>query len=165
MLYYTDGSFNPYKKSAAWSYVKVENEAPVIKMSGVLDGKLTANRAELTAILEALKVCEEEAKIFSDSLYSVRSLMEWAPKWERNGWTRSEKNRRVPILNDDLIKPAFNLVCDKRAQLIWVRGHNGNRFNELADELCRRANGDYRNERVMCPHCNGCGYTTNKEEE
>ena len=62
-------------------------------------------------------------------------LTKWAPTWQTNGW----KKKTGPIKNLDLVQELYELYCSHDVKLVWVRGHVGAEFNELADEWANRA--------------------------
>lgn len=121
MIIYTDGSCSKNPNGVgAWSYViwDAKKNKPIKTKIG-RDYVTTANRMELTAILEALKDCPDAECIISDSQYSVYCI---SGKWQ------AKKNL-------DLIIPARELLSGKDI-LRWVRGHFGIEGNEEADRLC-----------------------------
>lgn len=90
----------------------------------------TNNRGEICGVLYALYALRSfgniKANIFSDSQYVIKSVKEWRFGWQRNG--SDYKNR-------DMFEPLFKMWDDAsgRHQLNWVKGHAGNRGNEMAD--------------------------------
>lgn len=114
MYVYTDGSSlnNGTKNSKAGIGVWFDfNDSRNIsaKLSGNIQ---TNNRAELTAILLALKTLKNEKRekdkivIVSDSQYSIKAVTEWIVNWKKNNW-KTSKNK--PVKNSDLIKDIDNL--------------------------------------------------------
>lgn len=83
----------------------------------------TNQRAELTALLEALRWCAgygmRALTIYTDSLYALNCTTKWGPSWKRKGWKRDSGE---PLQNLDLIKPLVELW-----KPVWrlehVRGH------------------------------------------
>jgi ribonuclease HI len=61
-------------------------------------------------------------------------LTQWAPNWERNGWTK-----KGGIKNLDIVQKLYKVFLESNAKLIWVRGHVGTELNELADEWANKA--------------------------
>lgn len=87
----------------------------------------TNNRMELTAIMKALEIVVDtkdiEITVYSDSQWAVNCLSKaWAPK-----------------KNLDLLEEIWALTDGIPIQYRWVRGHNGNRFNERCDVLAEEA--------------------------
>lgn len=129
--FYTDGGCEWRNKCGAWSFVCLD---PYTEVSGAISNT-TSNRMELTAILEAIKFAlEMGAKnifIHSDSKYAVNSFMYWMENWVRENW--------VDKKNVDIFKELYRLKHTPTVEITirWVRGHNGNEYNEAADQLVR----------------------------
>ena len=107
----------------------------------ILKEKVTNNRAELMAILNAIRDHTAEGQrlnIYSDSQYSIKSLTIWSMKWKKNGWITSNNK---PVENTDLIKSILSLIeqSNKCITFHHVKAHNGNHFNEMADSLAKQA--------------------------
>lgn len=94
-------------------------------------------RMELMAILKVLKVLRKDQKavIFSDSMYAVNTFNSgWLFKWQR---------KNFPCKNPDLMKKLYAEIIKfprNNIKFQHVKGHNGNRFNELADFLASYKN-------------------------
>jgi len=100
----------------------------------------TNNRMALTgaiAVLELLarKDTRFRALFVSDSEYLVKGIREWAPGWERRGWTR----KGGTIENLELWQALVSAARRHDAQWTWVRGHKGHAKNEYANDLAVRA--------------------------
>ncbi|HLD76674.1 MAG TPA: ribonuclease HI [Rickettsiales bacterium] len=98
----------------------------------------TNNRMELRAVIEALKIVKKSVSIvvYTDSKYVQNGISEWIHSWKKNGWKNASKK---PIKNVDLWM-ALDLEAQKhRIEWKWVKGHNGDKYNEIADELARMA--------------------------
>lgn len=139
---YTDGFCFPNPGFGTWAFAVVLDNRIFYEASGY-EADSTNNRMEIKAIYEALKWIKEESckwwdvdpicSIFSDSQLCVQTLNNWAKKWQSRGW----KKKNTEYKNLDLIKPAFELFENiERVSLEWVKGHDGNKFNEHADRLC-----------------------------
>ena len=91
----------------------------------------TNNRMELLAViiaLETLKNPGTEVTIYSDSKYVVDSVMK---KWVF-GWVKKNfKDKKNP----DLWKRFLKIYAQHKVNFVWVKGHAGNEFNEVADRL------------------------------
>ena len=140
-IIYTDGACSRNPGPGNWGLVAVDSETDEVVAAGTGDRIkwTTNNEMELKAILVALKeygVDQDEFQypvVYTDSNYAFKTLTEWYQGWKRNGWKRP-KNQ--PIANLELIQEYDALwESGKRIELRWVRGHNGNRWNEIADKL------------------------------
>ena len=71
--------------------------------------------------------------VYSDSNYCVQTFNEWMFSWARNGWTKSDHNQPE---NLDLIQAYYDWYQKGyRIDLRKVKGHAGNKWNEIADQL------------------------------
>ena len=131
-IFYTDGSASP--NPGPGGDAVIENGQPVAL--GSEDGDTTNIRMEGRALIEAMKLSIEfKCQIYTDSEFWINTITKWAPNWESRGWTKKGGD----IKNLDLVKEAYYLYQDSLAELIWVRGHEGNEGNELADEWANKA--------------------------
>jgi len=95
--------------------------------------RTTNQRMEVTAVLEALRTLPGQLEIVSDSTYVVHCFRDrWWVKWKANGWKNSKKE---PVANTDLWMPLVDLVEQRRPSFRWVKGHSGDRMNDLVDRL------------------------------
>ena len=138
MIIYTDGSCtrNPGGPGGFGVVVLDDNENLIISHQE-RSNETTNNREELKAILWAfLKYGELSSNlptVYSDSAYCVNTLTSWMFGWEKKGWLKSDN---TPPENLDLIKPFFkHWQNGYRINLQKVKGHAGNRWNEMADKL------------------------------
>lgn len=132
ITYYTDGSASPNPGPGGFAVIK--NGQPHIL--GSEDGQTTNIRMEGKAIIAALTDASgQDAEIFTDSEFWINVITKWAPGWEAKGW----KKKSGPIKNLDLVQEAYPLFKQSNAKLVWVRGHEGDEGNELADEYANRA--------------------------
>lgn len=143
LTYYTDGGCEPNPGQGTWAFVCLE---PHIEQSGH-DPNATNNTMEMTAIIRAIENAIEQkadaVQIYSDSQYCVNGFNEWMSGWARKGWVkRGENGDFVQVKNVGLWQTLYGYRV-KYAQtmpirLTWVRGHNGNEYNELCDQLVRQ---------------------------
>ena len=98
---------------------------------------------EMMAIMWAIVTYYEEIAagdviIFSDSQYAVNTFSNWIWSWYNRGWKKS--NKQTPE-NLTLLKKYVTITNDGKlpVQLRYVRGHNGNVYNEWADALATGA--------------------------
>lgn len=95
----------------------------------------TNNRMELTAAIEALKNTPvgSTVEIFSDSAYLINAFQQkWIPNWIKRNWVTSQGK---PVENQDLWKMLIKLEQERDVVWIKVKGHSGDKYNELADRL------------------------------
>jgi ribonuclease HI len=71
--------------------------------------------------------------VYTDSNYCVKTFNDWMFSWARNNWIKSDQ--KAPE-NLDLIQTYYSWhQKGYRIDLRKVKGHNGNKWNELADRL------------------------------
>ena len=102
-----------------------------------IKNKTTNQRTELFAIRYALSLVKDDKiniEITSDSKYSIGCLTQWYPNWVRNNSLKNKKNL-------DIIAPTYKKIKNRTGKTIFkhVRGHQGNRWNEVADKLATDA--------------------------
>ncbi len=103
--------------------------------------RTTNNRMELLACIKALEALKEPCKVtlYSDSKYVVDGISQgWARRWRRNNWIRNRKTGAKAI-NADLWQRLLELTEKHEVEIRWVKGHAGNRENEVCDQLANRA--------------------------
>lgn len=92
------------------------------KLLATADQVATNQRAELTALLEAIRFAShrpESITIYTDSMYAINCTSKWGPGWARKGWKRDSGE---PLQNLDLVKPLVAL-WKPTIPLVHVRGH------------------------------------------
>jgi ribonuclease HI len=131
IVYYTDGSCEPNPGTGGYAVIR---DMKVQVLGG--DHNTTNIRMEGAAIIAALKDANgEEAEIYTDSEFWINVITKWAPAWEKNGW----RKKGGEIKNLDIVKEVCPLYRDSNAILVWVRGHNNDPGNEMADEWANQA--------------------------
>lgn len=107
------------------------------KISG-FEKDTTNNRMELRAVIESLKALKKSCDIvvYTDSKYVQNGISEWIHSWKKNGWKNASKK---PIKNVDLWKDLDEESAKHKIDWRWVKGHAGNKYNEIADSLAREA--------------------------
>ena len=98
----------------------------------------TNNRMELQAVIGALQALKRpvEARLYTDSQYVRRGLLEWLPQWKARGWKTADKK---PVKNQDLWELLEREAGRHRIEWHWVRGHSGIAGNERVDALANAA--------------------------
>lgn len=132
IIYYTDGSASPNPGPGGFAVIK--NGVPHIL--GSEDGDTTNIRMEGKAIMAALKDADgDHAEIYTDSEFWINVITKWAPGWAAKGW----KKKGGEIKNLDIVQAVYPLYTSSNATLVWVRGHEGDEGNELADMWANKA--------------------------
>lgn len=130
---YTDGACSGNPGPGGWGAVLVYNGNEK-QLSGS-EKSTTNNRMELTAVIMALNALNQpcEVKLTTDSKYVCDAVNKgWVYSWRKNGWRKSDKK---PALNVDLWEELLSLLEKHEVQFIWVKGHNGHKYNEICDTL------------------------------
>lgn len=94
----------------------------------------TNQRMELQAALSAVHMLEGELDIVTDSTYVANCFRDgWWRGWLARGWTNKAK---APVANRDLWEPLIEAHRAGRFGVPrWVKGHSGDRMNDLVDRL------------------------------
>ena len=96
----------------------------------------TNNRMELTAAIEALESLKRPCavSVHTDSQYLRGGVTGWLSRWKRNGWRTADKK---PVKNEDLWRRLDAATQRHDIEWRWVKGHDGDQYNERADEPAR----------------------------
>ena len=141
MIIYTDGSAHPNPGPGGFGVVVLDNSENLLYTYSKQCGETTNNREELKAILYAFLNHGVQINdwnnnvpiVYSDSNYCVQTFNDWMFKWANNGWIKSDK--KVPE-NLDLIQTYYDWYQKGyRIDLRKVKGHAGQKWNEMADGL------------------------------
>ena len=83
----------------------------------------TNNRMELLAVIIAIIYCNRDCEyiIYSDSKVTINCA--------EGGWKRNK--------NLDLWKEYDKVKIGKRYKFEWVKGHSGNKWNDMADRIAK----------------------------
>lgn len=123
---YADGAYSPTRNMGGWAFV-VLLDGKKIKSDFFPVPDTTNNRMEIQAAIQACLWAMEtgvtEFTLYTDSMYVIGTMTK---SWKRN------KNHDLWEILDDLVD---NLT------ITWthVKGHSGNRYNELCDALAVQA--------------------------
>lgn len=136
---YTDGACSGNPGPGGWGVIIIGDDGEFEMCGGESD--TTNNRMELLGPISALKKISEEMKsieseieIFTDSTYVKNGITNWIENWEKNNWKTSGKK---PVKNKELWIELRDQVARHKVTWRWLKGHNGDRYNERADELAR----------------------------
>ena len=147
---YTDGACsNNGRSNARAGYGIYFGEGDPRNKSQPCPGAQTNNVAELTAIIEALKLVTKELQqnvpvvIYSDSSYAIKCCTSYGAKCQAQNWVR----KKGAIPNVTLVKQAYQLCQTyKSISFIHVLAHTGltdkhSIGNDHADRLANQAIG------------------------
>ena len=125
IVIHTDGACKGNPGPGGWGTV-IEQNGNQQKLSGS-EPQTTNNRMEMTAVIKGLEAVDLSAKVLisSDSTYVINTMTK--------GWKRKA--------NHDLWDQLDRLTRGRDISWRWVRGHNGDRGNELADALATKEAG------------------------
>ena len=145
---YTDGacSGNPGRGGAGIVILDAQNsEEKLAKYFNIYFNDTTNQRMEIYAAIAGLQELNSNdlsgldtsiIEIYSDSAYLCNAFNQnWIDNWQQNSWRNSKKQ---PVANQDLWKlllQTIELFDHSRISFIKVKGHNGNKYNEMADKL------------------------------
>jgi len=133
---YTDGACRGNPGPGGWAAVLSMGEREK-EISGA-ENPTTNNRMELQAVIGALKALKRpvEARVYTDSQYVRRGILEWVPQWKARGWKTADKK---PVKNQDLWELLDTQAARHRIEWHWVPGHAGVPGNERVDALANAA--------------------------
>lgn len=134
---YIDGACSGNPGPGGWG-IAIVNETGYAEYSGSSEGDTTNNIMELTAAIEFLRIASRNATlvIHADSEYVIKGITQWISGWKKNGWRNAQKK---PVANKDLWIELDHLTAGRNITWNWVRGHNGNKGNTIADRLATSA--------------------------
>ena len=132
---YTDGACDPNPGPGGWGFLLARNGKEYTQYGGKYH--TTNQQMELIAAIQGLRYFRQRSNVtlYTDSMYLVKGMTEWIHTWVRNGW---KNHRKKTISNLEQWKELYKLVGDHNVTFTWVKGHSGNRGNEIADGLARK---------------------------
>ena len=123
---YTDGAYAPTRNKGGWAFIVIKDNKK-IHSSFFGEENTTNNRMEIQAVIEAIIWAREnkltKIEIFTDSMYVIGTM---SKNWKRNK-------------NHDLWEILDELVLNMTISWNHVKGHEGDRYNELCDALAVEA--------------------------
>jgi ribonuclease HI len=137
----TDGSAlnNPHGP-AGWAWFVDENR---YALGAVPKG--SNQMMEMYAIIQALRSIplHYDVKVLTDSQFCINLAGKdgksgWMQTWKARSWIKPDK--KVPA-NLKLVKALDQVLGARKGRVTfeWVKGHNGNPMNSMADKLCTSA--------------------------
>jgi ribonuclease HI/uncharacterized phage-like protein YoqJ len=143
-IVYTDGACSGNPGPGGWAWA-----VPDGPFASGAEPKTTNQRMELTAALDAVRSIGGPLEVVSDSTYLVNCFRDrWWEGWIARGWLTSQ---RKPVVSRDLWEPLVEEVRRRRIAFRWVKGHSGDRWNDLVDRLAVEAAASQRGRRGAAP--------------
>jgi ribonuclease HI len=133
---YTDGACRGNPGPGGWAAV-LSAGGREKELTGA-ENLTTNNRMELRAVIAALQALKRpvDVRLYTDSQYVRRGVLEWLPQWKARGWKTADKK---PVKNQDLWELLDVEVAKHRIEWHWVKGHSGVAGNERCDALANAA--------------------------
>ncbi|MCR5597966.1 MAG: ribonuclease HI [Lachnospiraceae bacterium] len=143
VMIYTDGAARgnpdgPGGYGAVISFTDSKGETHEKELSAGYK-KTTNNRMELMAAIVALETLNRpcEVELYSDSKYLTDAFNQnWIGGWIKRGWKKSNKEA---VKNVDLWERLLKAAEPHIIKWNWVKGHDGNVYNERCDRLATSA--------------------------
>ncbi|MET0118950.1 MAG: ribonuclease HI [Sedimenticola sp.] len=139
---YTDGACRGNQHAfnmGGWGYVITDKVSGRSRHCWGHEQNTTNNRMEMTATIKALHAIRNRPKsdvtVYSDSNLIIKGMTEWLSGWKAKGWRNASKK---PVENKDLWLQLDELSALHNVTWQHVKGHNGNKGNEIADQLANR---------------------------
>ena len=132
---YTDGACRGNPGPGGWGALLRYKHKEKELFGGELD--TTNNRMELMAAIRGLEALDRPCSVAltTDSVYLLKGISEWLPRWLRNGWKTAAN---TPVKNMDLWQCLALLKGKHHIEWQWIKGHAGHPENERADRLANR---------------------------
>jgi ribonuclease HI len=134
---YTDGACKGNPGPGGWAWVLAPDGE--VWRSGA-EPWTTNQQMEIQAALEAVRAFPTGPLVVTtDSTYVANCFRDrWYVRWQANNWRNS---RKEPVANKERWEPLVELYLETpgRVQFRWVKGHSGDRLNDLVDALAVEA--------------------------
>lgn len=127
---FTDGAYSSSRNQGGIGVIILRDGQEVLRYSNMYKNT-TNNQMELGAIIVALRMIKgniDSLTVHTDSQYCVGCITQgWKRKKNKVLWEEFDKQyERVKELCPNI-------------KFVHVKGHNGNKFNEIVDELAVKA--------------------------
>ena len=98
----------------------------------------TNNKLELTAAIKGLEAVKKPSRVilYTDSTYVRNGITKWAAGWQSNGRLTKDKK---PVKNSEQWRELIEQCARHDVEWKWVKGHAGDHYNEIADQLATSA--------------------------
>ncbi len=134
---WTDGACRSNGKPDAAAGIGVWwGEGSPLNVSARLTGRQTNNRAEMTAVIVAIRQALEHGAagvtVKTDSMFVINSATSWLEGWKQRRWMTAGG---TPVSNVEEVRELDQLMRQIKVNWIHVKGHAGIEGNERADQL------------------------------
>jgi len=135
VIMYTDGACRGNPGPGGWGALITYEGSTKEVFGGQLD--VTNNQMELSAAIEGLAALKEPCNVdlFTDSKYVMDGITQWIHNWKKNNWRTAAKK---DVKNKELWQRLDELINFHLVQWHWVKGHSGDKGNEMADLLANK---------------------------
>lgn len=137
---HTDGSCRANPGPGGYGAIVRDMKKKRRKILKGAEADTTNNRMELAAVIAVLEFLSNKGpyrvQIFSDSQYVINGATKWMRGWRIRKWKSSTGQ---DVKNRDLWEKLDSLRGFHDIEWNWVRGHNGDKYNEIADRLANEA--------------------------
>ena len=104
----------------------------------------TNNQMELLAVIKglgALKRFDLEIEILVDSAYVCNGMNQWVHTWKKGNWYVAEQKKILNLPLWKMLDRMVEIVRERGGTVTFskVKGHSGEKYNELADDLANYA--------------------------
>lgn len=133
---YTDGSCLGNPGPGGVGIVVLKDGIEIDRLSFGESDITTNNRMELLATMSGIAYVKEnfgyssKILVITDSDYVVKGMTTWRHGWKKKNWSGCKKNldlwQSLDVLGDD-------------CQYQWVKGHDKDKYNTIADDLAQAA--------------------------
>ena len=131
---YVDGSYNVTTKQFSYGMVMFCNGEEITKSKAFADADLAEMRnvaGEIMGAMAAMRYCEDRGIDKLDIYYDYAGI----EKWCTGAWKTNRKGTKIYKQYYDSVKT----IVDVR--FIKVKGHSGDKYNDMADGLAKAALG------------------------
>lgn len=129
---YTDGACSGNPGIGGWGAILIYGDKEKEISGG--NSETTNNQMELTAVIKALELLKKKCTIelYTDSKYVMDGITKWVHNWQKNNWKTAAKK---PVKNQELWQNLVKQTARHEINWNWVKGHAGDKYNEIADTL------------------------------
>ncbi len=141
---YTDGGYFEKLDVGGWGSVIFKQKREIERVSD-WQKQTSSLEMELKAAVSALDILHHKIKpshpnyqvtLYTDSRILIEGLTQKIHLWRQNHWVHKSGN---PVKYQSLWEKLEQLTHQYQVVWQWVKGHNGNEGNTIADGLAREA--------------------------